>query len=80
MVAAAIVMPLCMLGGSFFPVEIMPETFARAAHALPNGWMLAQFKQILNGHAALRAFAILTVAGAAEFALAARLMARRFRS
>jgi hypothetical protein len=80
MVAAAIVMPLSMLGGSFFPVEIMPEAFARLARVLPNGWMMGEFKAILNGHAALGSFAILAAAGAAEFAAAGRLLARRFRS
>jgi len=77
MVAAAIVMPLSMLGGSFFPVEIMPHTFARIAHAVPNGWMLDQFKLALRGQAPLGSFAMLAGVGAAEFAAAGWLAARR---
>jgi ABC-type Na+ efflux pump permease subunit len=79
MVAAAIVMPLSMLGGSFFPVEIMPETFARIAHAVPNGWMLAQFKLALNGHGMSKSFAVLAAAGAVAFAAAGLLAARKLR-
>ena len=79
MVSAAIVMPLSMLGGSFFPVEIMPPTFARIAHALPNGWMLDQFKLALRGQAAVAPFVVLAAAGALEFLAAGWLAARRFR-
>jgi ABC-2 type transport system permease protein len=79
-VANMIVIPLAMLGGSFFPVEIMPETFARVARAVPNGWMLLQFKSIVTGtHAApvVHSFAILLLAAVVAYTIAARLMARR---
>jgi ABC-2 type transport system permease protein len=79
-VANMIVIPLAMLGGSFFPVEIMPETFARVARAVPNGWMLLQFKSIVTGTDAapvVRPFAILLLAVVVAYTIAARLMARR---
>jgi hypothetical protein len=78
-VANMIVIPLAMLGGSFFPVEIMPETFARVARAVPNGWMLMEFKSIVTGNAGgamFYPFAVLLAAMIVEYAVAARLLRR----
>ena len=81
-VASAIVFPLAVLGGCFFPLEIMPEGFARAARMTPNGWMLVQLKSILAGSAGIarvtEAFAALSLAGVLAFMVAARLLKRRF--
>ena len=79
-VANIVVIPLAMLGGSFFPIEIMPETFARIARAVPNGWMIEVFKSIVTARPStppLRSFAVLLAAAALAFAVAGRLMARR---
>src|SRR5262249_5284667 len=42
-------MPLAMLGGSFFPFEMMPEWMAAIGKRTPNGWALVQFRKILDG-------------------------------
>lgn len=74
--------PLAMLGGSFFPLEAMPESFERFARYTPNGWMLVTLKSILTTRVPvpelLRDFAILLAAGALLFLLAAHLLSRRF--
>ncbi|HKA01549.1 MAG TPA: hypothetical protein VKE70_33785, partial [Candidatus Solibacter sp.] len=70
------------LGGSFFPMESMPESFARVAAMTPNGWMLVRLKSILTGQVPraelLTNFAILLAAAAILFAFTRRLMERRF--
>lgn len=74
--ANMVVFPMMLLGGSFFPLEVMPESLARIGRWLPNGWALVQLKAILAGAiepARLAAAAALLVAvGAAAFLLAAR--------
>ncbi len=54
----AILFPLSMLGGAFFPFEAMPEWMSRIGKRTPNGWTLEQFKLILSGHAALPTVAL----------------------
>jgi len=74
--------PLAMLGGSFFPLETMPESFAKFARITPNGWMLVKLHSILAGPVPAaelaRDFAVLLAAGALLFVLAKRRLRRRF--
>jgi len=81
-VAGMFLVPMAMLGGSFFPMESMPESFARVAAMTPNGWMLVRLKSILTGQVPraelLTNFAILLAAAAILFAFTRRLMERRF--
>lgn len=53
-----VLLPLSMLGGSFFPLDQMPKTFARIGRLTPNGWSLLQFQGILAGAAVPSAFGI----------------------
>jgi ABC-2 type transport system permease protein len=81
-VSAMTMVPLAMLGGSMFPIEEMPENFAHFARYTPNGWMLVTLRSILSAPVApaelARDFVLLLVAGALLFALAGRLLNRRF--
>jgi ABC-type Na+ efflux pump permease subunit len=43
----SLVYPLLMLGGSFFPSEIMPEWMGVVGRLTPNGWSLENLKSIL---------------------------------
>jgi len=43
----SIVFPLMMLGGSFFPAEIMPTWMSAVGRVTPNGWSLERLKDIL---------------------------------
>ena len=61
-----VMLPLTMLGGSFFPFDLMPKTFAQIGKMTPNGWSLLELQRILNGSATPAAFvwATLFVTGA----------------
>jgi len=45
------VMTLAMLGGSFFPFEMMPAWLARIGRWTPNGWALVKLRGMLDGSA-----------------------------
>ena len=47
----AIVFPLMMVGGSFFPFEAMPGWMAAIGRLTPNGWALEHLKSIMTGNA-----------------------------
>jgi ABC-type multidrug transport system permease subunit len=80
--ASALVFPLMMLGGSFFPFEAMPDWMAALGRWTPNGWALVRLKEILVGRAEPRALlasaAALAGVGAVLFALAARRLGAAF--
>ncbi len=46
-VTNGLVYPLMMLGGSFFPVEVMPAWMGTVGRVTPNGWSLERLKDIL---------------------------------
>ncbi len=56
-----------MLGGSFFPFEIMPKWLAAIGRCTPNGWFMTRFKQILDGSVDLASFGIFALAAAVGF-------------
>jgi len=49
LLANAVTFPLVMIGGSFFPFEVMPDWMARIGKWTPNGWSLLRLKEILDG-------------------------------
>jgi ABC-2 type transport system permease protein len=65
-----------MVGGTYFPFEMMPAWLAAAGSWTPNGWAILQFKAMLNGSRApgdlAIALAAVTAAGGLAFLLAAR--------
>jgi ABC-type Na+ efflux pump permease subunit len=71
-----VTLPLLMMGGSFFPFELMPEWMAALGRRTPNGWALVQLKAVLNGSLAAPAFAmrlgVLAAAGGLLFLLCLR--------
>ncbi len=78
----AILFPLAMAGGSFFPFEIMPDWLVRVGRWTPNGWALTRLVAILHGTAGAEAIAVgllglATVTVACLF-LALRRMRRAF--
>ncbi len=77
-----ILFPLLMVGGSFFPLETMPEWLARIGRATPNGWALTQLKAILAGSVApaglIAPLTGLAAVGIACLLLGARRLARGF--
>ena len=71
-----------MLGGSFFPSEVMPKWMAAVGRHTPNGWSLEHLKDILVARADVASLGIGTAAlllvGAILFALCARSMRGAF--
>ncbi len=68
-----------MLGGTFFPFEMMPSWLAKIGRFTPNGWLLARFKEFLNDpfdwQRAAVEFAVLT----AFIAIVSFFLSRRLR-
>lgn len=46
-IANCLVFPLLMLGGSFFPAEVLPAWMGSIGRLTPNGWSLERLKDIL---------------------------------
>jgi ABC-type multidrug transport system permease subunit len=65
-----VVFPLSLLGGSFFPFEMMPDWMARIGRFTPNGWAVMQFKAFVDGSAHTQNF----VAGAVYMGIAGSLL------
>jgi ABC-type multidrug transport system permease subunit len=73
-----VVFPLALLGGSFFPFEMMPDRMASIGRFTPNGWAITQFKAFVTGSAHARDFAAdagyIAIAGSVFFFLIVRRM------
>jgi ABC-type uncharacterized transport system permease subunit len=52
MLSNFVLLPLSMVGGSFFPFDMMPKGFAQIGRLTPNGWSLTQLQHILAGNVA----------------------------
>jgi hypothetical protein len=82
MLSNILIMSLGMVGGSFFPFEIMPEFLARIGRHLPNGWAIIQFNEILSGRIRpiqlMMDFSLMLVIAALLFILVVRRMRRNF--
>lgn len=72
----ALMFPLMMIGGSFFPFEAMPAGMAFVGKMTPNGWALEQLKRILLDKVEMSSLAMsfigLLVIGTLLFVLTAR--------
>ena len=77
-----LVFPLSMLGGCFFPFDVMPAWMARIGRLTPNGLAVTQFREILTGsadpHRLLTVAAVLLAITAVAFLLVVRQMRRGF--
>jgi ABC-type multidrug transport system permease subunit len=57
-----VVMLLGLMGGTFFPFEMMPGFLSRIGKLTPNGWALLRLKELLGGQATPAAFEKLAAA------------------
>ena len=75
-VTTALIFPLMMVGGSFFPFEAMPAWMASIGRLTPNGWALEQLKaiffQTLEPLSFVAALLGLVVVGTVLFLIVAR--------
>lgn len=76
----AVTFPLLMIGGSFFPSEIMPKFLATAGRFTPNGWSAEHLKDLLLERAPTSALwgglAALVLAGVVLYVITARRVQR----
>ena len=74
LLSSVILFPLILVGGSFFPFELMPTWLAAIGRRTPNGWALEQLKAILadsaTGPSVATAFVGLALVGGLAFLLA----------
>jgi len=70
---------LAMVGGSFFPFEVMPDWLAAAGRLTPNGWALGQFKALMAGTMEQGRLMLCFLAVALVIAAALLLVRRRVR-
>jgi ABC-2 type transport system permease protein len=82
-VSNLVVMPMAMLGGCFFPIEVMPGALRAIAVRLPTGWAVERLKDVLlarEGTAGsfLPVIGICLAVGAVFLLVAHRLAPRRF--
>jgi len=74
-----VVFPLALMGGSFFPFEMMPDWMAGIGRFTPNGWAVTQFKAFVFGSAHVQDFLIGAAGMAAVGSLLFLLTLRRIR-
>jgi ABC-type multidrug transport system permease subunit len=74
-----VVFPLSMIGGSFFPFEMMPGWMASIGRWTPNGWALTEFKALVTGSPHAKDFVTGAAGIAAVGAILFFLVLRRIR-
>lgn len=77
--SSMIVFPLVMIGGSFFPFEVMPPWMARIGRLTPNGLAVTQIKEILFGHPTVATLAVAALSIGVPAAVALWICVRRLR-
>jgi ABC-2 type transport system permease protein len=81
--SSMVVLPLLMLGGGFFPSEVMPAALRAVAVRLPSGWAVERLKDVLQAREGasgvlLPAIGACVVVGMVFLFAAQRLAPRRF--
>ena len=72
-----VIFPLLIIGGGFFPFEIMPDWMSFLGHLTPNGLALVQFKWIASGNASIPGLLLAVALGSAVGLAAFRGCVRR---
>ena len=82
MLSNMVLFPVLMLGGSFFPLEMMPDWMAEIGRWTPNGAALVRLGEILDAQPDFPAMGVaalsIGIPAAIAFALAARRLSGRF--
>jgi ABC-2 type transport system permease protein len=48
-ISAVLIVSTCMIGGVYWPLEIVPEFMQQIAKAVPQSWMITGFREIVSG-------------------------------
>ena len=59
---SAVIFPLMMIGGSFFPFEAMPSGMANIGRLTPNGLAVTELRYLIDGDLDLLRLAVSTAA------------------
>ncbi len=78
-VANLVIFPLSLIGGTFFPFEMMPRRMAAIGKFTPNGWAVTAFKAFVAGTAQTRELMVDAVYIAAAGSILFLLSLRRIR-
>lgn len=44
-----IIVPMCMLGGCYWPIDFMPDTLQKIANFVPTSWLIKATEKIIYG-------------------------------
>ncbi len=79
MLGNLVMFPLALVGGCFFPFEVMPAWMAAVGRLTPTGWAVTQFSAILEGSARAASLAAALAGLVAASALALMVTLARLR-
>jgi ABC-2 type transport system permease protein len=48
-ISTVLIVVTCMLGGVYWPIEIVPDVMQKMALAVPQSWAMSGFKEIISG-------------------------------
>jgi ABC-2 type transport system permease protein len=48
-ISAVLIVSTCMLGGLYWPIDIVPEVMQKIAQGVPQSWAMSGFKEIVSG-------------------------------
>lgn len=48
-ISAVLIVSTCMLGGVYWPIDVVPEIMQKIALAVPQTWAMSGFKEIISG-------------------------------
>jgi ABC-2 type transport system permease protein len=48
-IGAVLIVSTCMLGGVYWPIDIVPEMMQKISLAVPQSWAMSGFKEIISG-------------------------------
>jgi ABC-2 type transport system permease protein len=48
-ISAVLIVSTCMLGGVYWPIDIVPEVMQKIALGVPQSWAMSGFKEIVSG-------------------------------
>lgn len=48
-ISAVLIVSTCMLGGVYWPIDIVPEIMQKIALGVPQSWAMSGFKEIISG-------------------------------
>jgi ABC-2 type transport system permease protein len=48
-ISAVLIVSTCMLGGVYWPIDVVPDIMQKIALGVPQSWAMSGFKEIISG-------------------------------